>query len=257
PPSGQSSLVSWSINNTVEAKIRDNKDSINHEKKIHLIDMFTISSAYNTAIHSFKWQTINMTGRTKLFKYLNVNYTGTLDPYQIDDNGVRVEKFQFNKNGNIGRLTNYTWALSTSLKSKNNNSTNQNNKTTKDETDDINKHPNAYVDFTIPWTLNIFYNFSYVKQGVAPVQKTQSLMFSGDVNLTPKWKIGFNSGFDFKAHQFTFTQLNIYRDLHCWEMKITWVPFGPRQSYMVDINVKSAVLQDLKLTRRRDWYDMQ
>jgi hypothetical protein len=257
PPSGQSSTISWAINNTLEAKVRDSKDTVNHEKKIHIIDMFTISSAYNTALHNFKWQLINMSARTKLFKYLDVNFNGVLDPYQIDDKGVRIEKFQFDRTGNLGRLTNYTVALSTSLRSQTNTAAKQSTKGTKDEVSFINKNPGAYVDFNIPWSLNMYYNFSYVKQGVLPMQQTQSLTFNGDVNLTKKWKIGFTSGYDFKFDQFTFTQLNIYRDLHCWEMKITWVPFGPRQSYMVDINVKSAVLQDLRLTRRRDWYDFQ
>ena len=30
-------------------------------------------------------------------------------------------------------------------------------------------------------------------------------MFSGDIELTPKWKIGESSGFDFKNHGFTYT----------------------------------------------------
>lgn len=257
PPAGQSSVVSWSINNTLEAKVRNKKDTINHEKKIHIIDMFSISSSYNTALRNFKWQMINMSARTKLFQYLDVNFTGLLDPYQINDKGVRIEKFEYEKTGSPGRLTNYSLALSTSLRSKSTTGPKQSTKGSKDEIRFINQNLNQYVDFNVPWSLNVYYNFNFLRQGILPVQKTQSLTFSGDVSLTKNWKIGFNSGYDFKAEQFTYTQLNIYRDLHCWEMKITWVPFGPRQSYMIDINVKSAVLQDLKMTRRRDWYDFQ
>lgn len=258
PPSGQSSVVSWSINNTLEAKVRDRKDTVNHEKKIHIIDMFTLSSSYNTSLHNFKWQLINMSARTKLFQYLDVNFNGVLDPYQIDDKGVRIEKLQFDKTGySLWRLTNYSVALSTSLRSKTNTGPKKSDKGTKDELDFINKHPDSYVDFNVPWSLNVYYNFNYTKPGILAIQKSQSLTFNGEVSLTQKWKVGFNSGYDFKSDQFTFTQFNIYRDLHCWEMKITWVPFGPRQSYMVNINVKSAVLQDLKLSRRRDWYDFQ
>jgi len=77
------------------------------------------------------------------------------------------------------------------------------------------------------------------------------------LSLTPKWKIGFQSGYDFINKDLTYTSVNIYRDLHCWEMKFNWVPFGFRKMYTIDINVKSAILQDLKLSRRRDWYDLK
>ena len=261
PPAGQSSLVSFSLNNTLEAKVRSKKDTVTGEKKISLIDMFTISSSYNTAINQFRWSNISMNARTKLFKVLDVNFNGVLDPYQIDEKGKRIEKFQWEKRVALGRLVNYGLSLSTGLRSKTNNGPKKSDKGTKDEVAFINKNPGAYVDFNVPWSLNMFYTYntskSYAIPGVESITRTQSLSFNGDVSLTQKWKIGFNSGYDFKAHDFTYTQLNIYRDLHCWEMKITWVPFGRNQSYLVDINVKSAVLQDLKLTRRRDWYDLQ
>jgi predicted glycosyltransferase involved in capsule biosynthesis len=73
--------------------------------------------------------------------------------------------------------------------------------------------------------------------------------------LTPKWKVGFNSWYDFTSKQFTNFGLNIYRDLHCWEMKLNWVPFGYQQSYNFQINVKSSILQDLKLIKKKDFYD--
>ena len=82
---------------------------------------------------------------------------------------------------------------------------------------------------------------------------TQSLQFSGDVSLTEKWKIGFSSGYDFVRHDLTQTNLNIHRDLHCWEMRVTWIPFGRFQSYSLNINVKASILQDLKLSRRRNF----
>ena len=78
---------------------------------------------------------------------------------------------------------------------------------------------------------------------------------TGDVNLTPKWKIGYTTGYDFKQMDFSYTSLSLYRDLHCWEMSLTWIPFGDRKSYNFSINVKSATLKDLKLTKRRDWQD--
>ena len=110
-------------------------------------------------------------------------------------------------------------------------------------------NPEAFIDFNVPWSLRVNYNIRYAKPYY---QSTviQTLNFSGDVSLTPKWKIGFNSGYDFELKDLSYTSIDIYRDLHCWEMSFHWVPLGPRQSYLFTIRVKSALLQDLKLTRR-------
>ncbi len=96
---------------------------------------------------------------------------------------------------------------------------------------------------------------TYNKVGFAKSAFIQSLSFNGDLNLTPKWKVGFSSAYDFVSKTLVYPNINIYRDLHCWEMRFNWVPSGQRSSYSIDINVKASVLQDLKLSRRRSWYD--
>jgi hypothetical protein len=83
----------------------------------------------------------------------------------------------------------------------------------------------------------------------------QDLNFFGDVNLTTKWKVGLRSGYDFNQKKMSFTSFDIYRDLHCWEMRLNLIPFGERRSYNFALSVKSAVLQDLKLVRRKDFRD--
>jgi hypothetical protein len=99
------------------------------------------------------------------------------------------------------------------------------------------------------------YNVNYRKRGYEKATITQTLRFSGDFSLTPKWKIGFSSGYDFENKGFTQTNVNINRDLHCWQLAMTWIPFGRYQSYNVTIRAKSSLLQDLKLNRQRSWWD--
>lgn len=115
--------------------------------------------------------------------------------------------------------------------------------------------PNEYVDFNLPWTLRFSYQFNYSKLGFAESTIRQAASFSGDLKVTDKWKLGFNSGYDFQNFEFTQTRLSIYRDLHCWQMNVNWIPFGAYQSFSIDVNVKAAVLQDLKLSRRRTFFD--
>jgi hypothetical protein len=82
----------------------------------------------------------------------------------------------------------------------------------------------------------------------------QSITFNGDIKLTENWKIGLNSGYDISKEELSLTSINFYRDLHCWQMNFEWYPIG-RQMFSFGINVKSSTLQDLKLNRRRSWFD--
>lgn len=83
----------------------------------------------------------------------------------------------------------------------------------------------------------------------------QTLQFSGDLSLSPAWKINFSSGYDIKNRAFTQTSLSLTRDLHCWTAALNWVPFGYYTSYNFTIRVKASVLQDLKMERRKPPFD--
>ena len=258
PGSGKSGILSFSLNNTLEAKRKLNSDSGAVFKKVSLIDNFGVSFAYNMAAKNFNWSNINLNGRTKLFKALDITASTSLNPYQIDSSGKQIEKFEWNE-GKIGRFTNGYVTLSTSLRPKQNQTPKPvSNSATRDQIDYINSHPEAYVDFNIPWNLSVFYTVNYSRPNLPRSEvTTQSLTFNGDVSLTKKWKVSLTSGYDFTHKKITLTSINVYRDLHCWEMRFNWVPFGFRQSFSIDINVKASVLKDLKLSRRKDWQDYQ
>ncbi|MCW3071574.1 MAG: hypothetical protein JWO44_1464 [Bacteroidetes bacterium] len=251
PPAGRSGVVAFSLNNTIDAKTKQQSDSGAVYKKIALIDNLGVSFAYNMAVKHYNWSNINLVGRTKLFKMLNIDAGASLNPYQIDSSGVQVERFEWN-NGRIGRLTNMNVAFSTNITSKEKKGQKPvSNSATQDQLDYINSHPEAYVDFNVPWSLYLTYTISYTRPGLPKTEKTtQSLAFSGDLSLTPKWKISLSSGYDFTTKKVTLTSINVYRDLHCWEMHFNYVPFGFMKSFSLEINIKASVLKDLKLTRR-------
>jgi len=124
----------------------------------------------------------------------------------------------------------------------------------------IKYNPGAYVDFTVPWSLNVNYTWNFTQnfnQSTGDFVRNvfQTMQFSGDVSLTEKWKITFSSTYDFKKKDLGLSTIGIFRDLHCWQLAATWVPFGPYQSYTLDINVKASMLQDLRITKRNTWYD--
>ncbi|HSF54082.1 MAG TPA: hypothetical protein VLA71_10035, partial [Algoriphagus sp.] len=115
--------------------------------------------------------------------------------------------------------------------------------------------PSLYIDWDIPWNLSLGYNLAYSRQINNNKNITQTINLNGDLSISEKWKINFNTGYDFQAAEVTQTMIGIARDLHCWQMNVNWVPFGRFTSYSIDIRVKSSILQDLKVSRRRSFYD--
>ncbi|OFX22255.1 MAG: hypothetical protein A2033_07205 [Bacteroidetes bacterium GWA2_31_9] len=248
PPSGKSGNINFSLGNNVEMKLKSKKDTTQTFKKIMILESFSISSSYNLAVDSLKLAPFSINGRTTLFKKLNLNFSGVIEPYALDTaKKTLINKFEYNESGKIGRLTNANISVGFRLNSKSKSKTENSEKTK-----DLIGFPDDYVDFNIPWNVNIDYSYRYSKPQLEE-NITQSLRVSGDLSITSKWKISVSSGYDIKLKKFTFTNINIYRDLHCWEMRFTWIPFGFAQSYNFQINVKSAILQDLKLNKRSSW----
>ncbi len=248
----EAGYVNMSLLQNFEMKVRNKKDTVNPITKITLLENLGLSTNYNMLADSFNWSNISVTARTYILKFLNLNFNGSIDPYALDTSGRRINKSHLSETGYIGRLTNANIALNFSLRSKTQNKQTKTSKFgTEEELAYINANLDDYIDFDIPWTLNIGYNVNYSKPAFNDSENIiQTFNFAGDMSLTKKWKIGFNSGYDFQNHKYTYTTINFYRDLHCWEMSLQWIPFGVRQSYLFTIKVKSSILQDLKLTRR-------
>ncbi len=278
PGSGKSGSISFSLSNNLEMKVRSRKDTVTGTKKIKLIENFTINGSYNLAADSLKWSKITMNGRTTLFKNLTLNYRSSWDPYILDSTGKRrLNKLEWDVNRRLFRLENTNWSFSLNWNLKGGakkgakqdkndeyeTGTQRQDLSPDDpELADIYYNPDNYVDFNVPWSLNIAYSFSHTATHTYPNYvdvKTnkliQSLSFSGDVSLTPKWKVSFTSGYDFENKKINYTSINIFRDLHCWEMRFNWIPIGALKSWNFQINVKSSILQDLKLTKKKDFRD--
>jgi hypothetical protein len=115
----------------------------------------------------------------------------------------------------------------------------------------------GYVDFNIPWTFGFDYSFSYngPSLGSPDGRISQTLGLRGNLSLTDKWKVSMNTNFDIKAGEFSYTTVNVNRDLHCWQMAFNFVPFGYMKSYSFTINAKSSMLKDLRLQKRESNYD--
>ncbi len=265
---GKSGSIRLGLNNNLEMKVRPKNDTTGESKKVVILDNLNFSTSYNPFADAYKWSDVSMVTGSRLFNSkLDIRLNARFSPYALGYKGTKVDTFYFQTNRRLLRFTNMTVSSGFSLKSKSGKS-DEEAEDRDDLEDDFTNIDNmqgemdfvaqnnaaGYVDFDVPWTLRFDYSYSINKNSSKPSTQ-QTLRVRGDFSLTPKWKIGGSSGYDFEAKEVTFTTLNIYRDLHCWEMRFTIVPFGPRASYSFTIQAKGSLLRDLKYEKEPNWYD--
>ena len=263
PAQGTQNSLSVNLNNNLEAKIRKKTDTGFVFNKVSILQNLSFAGSYNFAADSFKMSDITMTGRTKIWKYFDLVFGSTFDPYYTTvltntltnkDYAYRTSNYLANTNGRIVDFTKGNIAINAAFSS--------NNITSRAKKPDLTNAAErgavatntAQAQEKLPWNLNIYYNITYTKI-LNKIKDIQTLNFSGDVSVTKFWKLGVTSGYDFTNRNLSYTSINLYRDLKCWEARIDWVPFGFRKSYSLTINLKTSMLSDVKIPRQRQWYD--
>jgi hypothetical protein len=268
---GRSSTMGFGLNNTLEMKVKGKTDTV--ARKVSILNSLAINSGYNFLAKEFKLAPFSIGANTNILdNKINLNLNGTIDPYTYRLDSItektgriyqtRIDRYVWKDKFSIGQLTSANLAFSTNLNPKANE---KDQETTKkivqsglEEGDkkQLLQNANAYVDFSIPWSLRVNYNITYSKQGHLPSTIVQSLRLNGDFSLSEKWKITYNTGYDIEKKEFTQTNFSLTRDLHCWTLSLSLVHIGQFQSYIFYIGVKSSLLKDLKLNRTRSFFDM-
>lgn len=285
PQANRSGSLNFSMTNNLEMKVRNRRDTTERgERKIALLDNLSINGGYDFARDSLKFSDIRVSARTRLFNNFDITYSSGWTLYETDSLGRSINRFLWESQKKLLKLNNTNWSLSLnySLNSKAQASApggsqmrgpagmgpgaqegldegGNENQPGLPGSDLMPPSPLA-IDYAVPWTLQFGYTFNYNSRYNYREERfdrsyVQSLNVNGTLNLTPKWRIGFRTGYDFERKEITYSSLDIYRDLHCWEMTLNWIPFGFRKSYNLTIRVKSSMLQDLKITKRTHHLD--
>lgn len=286
PSLGESAALSFSVSNKLEMKVRSDTAQ---SKKVSILDNLSLTGSYNFLADSFQLSNININARTSLFnRKLSIIIGGSLDPYTYltsttegVTSTVRKPTLALKSGQGLGRLTTARFSLSTNLNSKANSSMSQRSGSSVGGEsfsglgdfpgEDPNQFgalnnggnsvvpeyfydPNSYVDINIPWNIRLSYDYNY-RWSTSGTTTRQSIKASGQLQLTPKWQVTYNTGYDFDVKEFVQTSIGLYRDLGCWEMRANWIPFGAFTSYTIDIQIKASALKDLKISRRRSQFD--
>ncbi len=278
PGLNRSSALSFSLANTLEAKVRDKDSTATEPKKVSILNSLNFSTSYNFEADSLKLSPLNITGGTTILdNKMAINFSTSLDPYAIDNNGTRINTFNSANGGSLFRLTRANANVSYSISSK---SFGKNKEEEEEEddprddyvaasggrTDDLfgraenfndrmeedNEEPRENTNYgnVLPWDLRLAYTVTYSNSNRQNDFSNNSLMFSGNIELTPMWKVGVSSGYDFKNKGFTLTQLRFSRDLESFRLNFDWTPFGTYERWYFFIGIKSSILSDLKWENR-------
>lgn len=265
--------LSFGVDNNLQMKLRDKKDtSAEAVKKITLIDGLSINGAYNFLIDSFKLSPFNINMRTNLFEKISISAGAVLVPYATNSVGEFIDKYAWKEKIAVGKLTSANIAIQSQFKGGDKSEqlpvntlqqTNQLNPVTgmplneyQQEAAYIRNNPGEFANFNIPWSISLQYAFNYnrVANGFGTGYKgyvTQSINWSGTLNLTSRWQIGLNGSYNITLKDLGMITMYLSREMHCWQMAINMSYSQLNRSFGINISPKSGLLRDLKINRTR------
>ncbi|GAC1587485.1 MAG: putative LPS assembly protein LptD [Ginsengibacter sp.] len=272
---GKSGGISFGIDNTLQMKVRNRKDTgENSIKKVSLIDGFSINGFYNLLADSFKLSNFSLSARSTLFDKINITANAQIDPYQVNQQGQRINTYVLQKNPfSLGRITNGNVSISSSFQGGGKKDTNKKTPLKSNdypltqgyspdeqmnELNYIRNNPAEYTDFNIPWSVNFSYSLRFDKVFNYTGFRTefeQDVTFGGTLNLTPKWQLGINGFYNLTERKLGTLALSISREMHCWQLGINISPIGQYRFFSINLSPKSGLLRDLRINRTRSFYE--
>jgi LptD protein len=257
PAVGKSGSIGLGLGNTLQVKIKNNKDTTNGGiTKVAVFDNFDFRTSYNLLADSNNWAPITFGYSANIANVLRITGGGELDMYAADtsiNQVYRAKYYQYTINNNPLRFNGANLRFSKDFTSD--------NKTKKNNTDTTKKAAlSDYLHNDITWSVSLNANFSvtnrYIKRSRKDtVEWNGDFNFSGNIGLTENWKVTFSSGYRIVTKEIVASSIGIQRNLHCWEMSFNIIPFGFARGYEFSLRPKSSLLKDLNVRRQRNFND--
>ena len=255
-------------------------------KVYSIIDNLSISGGYNFIADSMNWSDFSVNLRIKIPKVnYTINLSGQFDPYMYTTtaSGAHIRSNQLYWNHGrfphfLGTSTSFSYTFNNDVvkkwfAKKDKGEQNQegeevddseiledvelekNGRGKRSRSQDTEVTDDGYLFAKIPWSLSVSYNLRYTaagggqwneKKNVPKMEFRHNLSFSASLGLGSGWKASTSLSYDVNAKKLAYTSINVSRDLHCWSMSASFVPFGPYKSYTFHIGVNASMLADLK-----------
>ena len=256
-PRSERQSLNFSLNNVFQTKFGEGESA----KKIDLLS-WRVSSNYNFAKDEFNLSNLRSSIRTGLSKTLKLDISMTHDFYEFDsDNNTRINNIRTTNNIPIPRLINARLGTGFTFSGKRLKSFEtadadvETDSTTINKLDDFGQNnrikdsPRSLSGSQL-WSTNINFSYAYNAANPTNISKTFWMNTNTTIQATPNWRVQHSARFDLVNQSMVSQSFSIYRNIHCWEMSISWTPGGYGQGLYLRINVKSPTLNDLKLEQR-------
>lgn len=226
----------------------------------------SLSGAVNAAADSFRVSPVAFSARTQIGR-LDLSANGSFSPYRRRAGGIGEEpRFDVAFDGlPLGRVQRFALSGATTFASRRRGDARPTQRAAFDQYlpgqaagVPLSGYPEArapfvpvigaapYADFSIPWSLTLDVSYTY-GENLYGGRAARALVTNSrfDLNLTPRWKVQGSTGLDLTRREVSTSSLALLRDFDCWEMSMSWVPFGAYRSYGFNLQVKSGKLREL------------
>lgn len=254
--------INYSLNNTFELKHKKRKnDTLNDDdfSKTRIIDAFSISGNYDIFKDSMQLSDINLQLRFTPVSGLSIVSSASLSPYGWNDEGRSINVFASKNGQGIGRITRTNISTTYTFASRESKDKMEENRELMGDYWGADyqyyaMNPHEIIDFDIPWKINLTHTYFLNLNPGDPEKRyrhSQSIILSGDVSFTQRWKLGLNTSYDIQNRELTHTRLDLTRDMHCWQLSFHWTPVGGQKSFLVRFNATANLFQSAKLELRK------
>jgi hypothetical protein len=242
----------------------------------------TFNLSHNFAADSLRFSDLATTFRTPALKFMDLSGSANFTLYDEVKNAneqyVRVNQFLLSNGKGLARLTNVSMNVSTTFSangigsSSSLASSNISDSAATLDTADVDTtalggrflrsdvkdvdgdlfgtHSPGYSDFSMPWSINLGLNFNYSRPTLSMITRQLNLSTSFNVTIAESWKVSTTFQYDFINERFITPQINLTKDLHCWDLTATWYPIGYNRGFYLRFGIKAAQLRDLKIEKR-------
>ena len=273
------STQQWSLNfslrNVFETKrVTTDTTGRRNTERVQLLNLDVTGLSYNFAADSFRvGNNISVNARTRIDPF-NVSVRSSFSPYALrpttlgDDRVFRrVDRLMIAENPlTPARLTSFRFSMGANFSSQDGGQgsvrrtgrarggqqgTRRGSQTGSHGRGDgsasgrAGSGPSQLSELSLPWSLNFNFNYGLQKRQKEVTNRTATLSVNFNLNVTPLWRVRGNTGYDFVQGELSTTRISINRNLGCWNMSFTWVPFGRYQKYGFNLQVSSGRLSQL------------
>ena len=260
----KASLLNFGLNNTMELKVKSEKDTLTGFRKIRLIDQLSINGNYDFMKDSMRLSNLGLNLRISPADWINFVSGASFSPYAWNvSTGKTMKSYAAANQQGLGRFlsTNFTTTITIAPK--------KSREKVADNTMVVNEqnwnadfnyyalHPERAVYFDIPWKMNLSHVYTInTNQSISSSNPSknifaQTLVLGGDVSMTKRWNLSGNLNFNLQEFRLTNAYFSLNRSLHCWALSFYYVPVGGNKSFLFSIRNTSSIFKDAKIEIRK------